>query len=251
MRAAEEALSEVEGTAVAPRLTAPPPPPPPPPPPAVVDLTDPGAAVPGDVIRLPEAEPQKLGTGFVRVWTAAAISNAGDGVRITALPLLAAAVTRDPIAVSGILLASNLPWLLFSLPAGAIVDRLERRRLVAGVSLMRALVMALLCSVVVFGEATLPALYAVAFLQGLGEVFSDNAVFALVPEVAPRSRLEDANGRLEAVVHVTNQFAGPALGGFLFAYATGLPFLVNALSFLVMALLVAGIRRPVRQPVPP
>ncbi|HEX2294484.1 MAG TPA: MFS transporter [Actinomycetota bacterium] len=251
MRAAEEALSEVEGTATAPRLTSAPPPPPPPPPPPVVDLGDPRVPAAPDVIRLPEAEPQRLGAGFVRLWAAAAISNAGDGVRITALPLLAAAVTRDPIAVSGILLASNLPWLLFSLPAGAIVDRLERRRLVAGVSLLRAVVMALLCGLVFAGEATLPALYAVAFLQGLGEVFSDNAVFALVPEVAPRSRLEDANGRLEAVVHVTNQFAGPALGGFLFAYATGLPFLVDALSFLVMALLVAGIRRPVRQPVPP
>lgn len=237
----DEALTIVEETpAIAPR-----PAPPPPPPPPVLD------GAPPDVIYLPEAEPGKLGPDFARVWAAAAISNAGDGVRITALPLLAAAVTRDPVAVSGILLAGNLPWLLLSLPAGAIVDRLDRRRLITAVSALRALVMAALCGLVVLGDATLPALYAVAFLQGVGEVFSDNAVFALVPKVVPRQRLEDANGRLEAVVHVTNHFAGPAAGGLLFAHAAGLPFFVDALSFVVMALLMTRVKlRPGRAEAP-
>jgi MFS family permease len=158
-------------------------------------------------------------------------------------------VTRDPVAVSGILLASHLPWLLFSLPAGAIVDRLDRRGLITAVSAMRAVVMAMLCGLVFFGEAGLPVLYAVAFLQGVGEVFSDNAVFALVPGVVAKERLEDANGRLEAIVVATNQFAGPALGGLLFAQASGLPFLVDAGSFLLAASLIAGIKR--RPPAPP
>lgn len=200
-------------------------------------------APPADVIYLPEAEPARLGSDFARVWAAAAVSNIGDGVRMTALPLLAAAVTRDPVAVSGILLAGHLPWLLFSLPAGAIVDRLDRRGLVTVVGTLRALVMAMLCGLVFFGEAGLPALYAVAFLQGVGEVFSDNAVFALVPGVVPKERLEDANGRLEAIVVATNQFAGPALGGLLFAQSAGLPFLVDAGSFVLMASLIFGIRR--------
>lgn len=243
MRPADQAVTEVE-QATAPRLAPAPPPPPPP-----LLVTPPP---PPDVIRLPEAEPKpKLGTDFLRIWGAAAVSNAGDGVRITALPLLAAAVTRDPIAVSGILLAAHLPWLLFSLPAGAIVDRLDRRKLISGVSTLRAIVMALLCGLVFFGEATLPALYAVAFLQGIGEVFSDNAVFALVPRVVPRQRLEDANGRLESIVQVTNYFAGPAAGGFLFAQAAGLPFLIDALSFLFMAVLVAGIRLRSERPAAP
>lgn len=239
---AEEALSEVEEAAVTPRPRTTPPPPPPP----VVDLTATAVQAPDEVIYLPEAEPHKLGRDFARVWSAAAVSNIGDGVRKTALPLLAAAVTRDPIAVSGILLASNLPWLLFSLPAGAIVDRLDRRNLITTVSTMRALVMAVLCGMVLFGEAGLPALYAVAFLQGVGEVFSDNAVFALVPGVVSKQRLEDANGRLEAIVVATNQFAGPALGGVLFAQFAGLPFLLDAVSFVLMAALVLGIKQ--RQP---
>ncbi|MDQ3915846.1 MAG: MFS transporter [Actinomycetota bacterium] len=239
MRAADETAVELEDVRVADAGV-----------PEVVDLRlEPAPPdVAGDVIRIPEAEPARLGPDFARVWGAAAVSNIGDGVRITALPLLAAAVTRDPIAVSGILLASNLPWLLFSLPAGAIVDRLDRRGLITAVSTMRALVMALLCGLVFFGEAGLPALYAVAFLQGVGEVFSDNAVFALVPGVVPKQRLEDANGRLEAIVVATNQFAGPALGGLLFAQAAGLPFLVDAGSFLLAASLIFGIKkRPPRQ----
>ncbi|MDQ4124258.1 MAG: MFS transporter [Actinomycetota bacterium] len=243
---AEEALSEVEEMAATPRPRTGPPPPPPP----VVDLTATAVEAPADVIYLPEAEPQKLGSDFVRVWSAAAVSNIGDGVRTTALPLLAAAVTRNPVAVSGILLAGHLPWLLFTLPAGAIVDRFDRRDLVMRVSLLRAVVMAFLCGMVLLGDAGLPVLYAVAFLQGVGEVFSDNAVFALVPEVAPTERLEDANGRLEAVVVATNQFAGPALGGLLFAQFAGLPFLVDAASFVLMAILLLGIRKRPRPPAP-
>lgn len=244
MRAADEVASDIVEAAAPPaRLAAAPPPPPP----RVIDLTavaEPAAPSSDDVVYLPEAEPgrRRLGGDFARVWGAAAISNAGDGVRITALPLLAAAVTRDPVAVSGILLAGHLPWLLFTLPAGAIVDRLDRRNLITVVSTLRAAVMAMLCGLVFFGEAGLPALYAVAFLQGVGEVFSDNAVFALVPAVVPKERLEDANGRLEAIVVATNQFAGPALGGLLFAQSAGLPFLVDAGSFVLMALLIMGIR---------
>lgn len=247
MRAADEAVPGLEGAPPPPaRAPAPRRSPPPPPPPVVEAPPRP------DVIYLPEAEPDpKLGRDFLRVWAAAAVSNAGDGVRVTALPLLAAAVTRDPVAVSGVLLAGNLPWLLFTLPAGAIADRIDRRRLLAGVSLARAIVMALLCGAVVLGEVGLAALYAVAFLQGVGEVFSDNTVFAMVPEIVPRAGLEKANGRLEAAVTVTNQFAGPAAGGLLFAHAAGLPFFVDAASFLVMALLVAGIRRVPRPPQPP
>ncbi|MFN2588841.1 MAG: MFS transporter [Actinomycetota bacterium] len=234
MRAADETAVEVDEIRLTDSAPAP-----------LLDLASGPGAPPRDdeVIYLPEAEPAKLGPDFVRVWSAAAVSNIGDGVRITALPLLAAAVTRDPVAVSGILLASNLPWLLFSLPAGAIVDRLDRRGLVGAVSTVRALVMALLCGLVFFGEAGLPALYAVAFLQGVGEVFSDNGVFALVPGVVPKERLEDANGRLEAIVVATNQFAGPALGGLLFAQSAGLPFLVDAGSFLLAASLIFGIRK--------
>ena len=62
------------------------------------------------------------------MWTASAVSALGDGMYLAALPLLAAQLTRDPLAVSAVTFAGWLPWLLFALPAGALVDRLDRRR---------------------------------------------------------------------------------------------------------------------------
>ena len=190
--------------------------------------------------------PSRLGSDFVRLWGAAAVSSIGDGVRVVALPLLAVFFTRNPMLVSGILFASKLPWLVASLPAGAIADRVDRRRLVVYVNVFRAFVMAGLAAAVALGGVGLWLLYGVAFLQGVGEVFSDNTAFAMLPALVPKSRLEQANGRLEAAVIVGMNFAGPALGGVIFAAATTLPFALDAASFAIAAGLFFAIRhRPV------
>lgn len=197
------------------------------------------------VIRLPEAEaapPKRLGADFARLWGAATVSALGDGVRETALPLLAALVTRNPMLVAGILFAGKLPWLLCSLPAGAIADRVDRRKLVVYVNLFRAAVMGALAVTVATGGGVLWLLYAVAFLQGVGEVVSDNTAFAMLPSLLSRGGLEKANGRLEAAVVVGTNFAGPALGGVLFATALASPFALDAVSFAAAAALFFSIR---------
>src|SRR5687767_13589695 len=78
-----------------------------------------------------------LGAGFTRLWTASALSNVADGVYIVVLPLLAATLTRSPALVAGVALAERLPWLVFALPAGALADRLDRRRVMIAVELLR------------------------------------------------------------------------------------------------------------------
>jgi MFS family permease len=181
---------------------------------------------------------ERLGSDYVKLWFSAAINNIGDGVRMTALPLLAATFTRNPIAIAGVLFACKLPWLLFSLISGAVVDRVDRRKLMIVTNVLRGLAMGLLGFVVLGDGGGLPLLYAVALAQGIGEVFSDNAAFALMPSIVPKSRLEDANGRLEAVVVTMNEFAGPALGGLLFALALGVPFLLDSFSFVAAAVLL-------------
>jgi MFS family permease len=85
------------------------------------------ATVTGKNLRL------RLGADFARLWTANAISNLGDGAAGVAAPLLVASLTDSPALVAGAVFVQQLPWLLFSLPAGAYVDRLERRRLLVGV----------------------------------------------------------------------------------------------------------------------
>ncbi|MBK5228903.1 MAG: MFS transporter, partial [Actinobacteria bacterium] len=209
------------------------------------DTTSDSASRPPDVakvIRLDEPSRPRLGKDFLRLWGATAASNVGDGVRITALPLLAAFLTRNPVLISGVLIATRLPWLLFSLHAGAIVDRVDRRRLIVGVNIARGVVMGVLALSVATGIGGLAALYLVALLQGIGEVFSDNTSFAMLPSVVPKERLEDANGALEGAIIVTNEFAGPALGALLFAHWASVPFALDAATFVLAAWLFAGIK---------
>jgi MFS family permease len=159
-------------------------------------------------------------------------------VRWTALPLLAASLTRDPALISGITLTSFLPWFLLSLLSGALVDRIDRRRAMGVANVLRAGLVAGLGIAVMVDEATIYLLYAIGFLMGSGETVFDNAAQAILPSLVRRDQLEKANGRMYAAEIVTNQFAGPPLGGFLFAAAAAMPFFVDSMTFAISALLV-------------
>ena len=93
-----------------------------------------------------------LGRNFHRLWSASALSNLADGMFQVALPLLALRITRSPAEIAGLVLASRLPWLVFALHAGALADRLDRRRTMVNVDLARAVLIGLL-AVIAFGEA--------------------------------------------------------------------------------------------------
>jgi MFS family permease len=182
--------------------------------------------------------PASLGANYIKLWSASAISNLGDGVRMAALPLLAATLSREPAKVAAIDLAQSLPWLLFALIAGALVDRLNRRTVMVYANVFRAAVMATLALVVFTDIANFPLLYALAFLLGSAETMFDNSAQAIMPSLVPRSLLETANGRMFAAEMVANQFAGPPLGSFLFVAAAGAPFVVDSISFAVAAVLI-------------
>ncbi|MCI4061092.1 MFS transporter [Micromonospora sp. R77] len=190
----------------------------------------------------------RLGPDFLRLWTASAVSNLGDGVTMVAGPLLVASLTRDPAAIAAAVLAQQLPWLLFALVSGALVDRLDRRRLIVGVNLGRGLVLAALAVAVLTGLVTVPLICLAFFLTGVGETLADTAAGALLPSVVPPERLEQANSRLFATFVVGNQFAAKPLGAYLFVVAAALPFGVDAASFGLAALLLALLRW---RPVPP
>jgi len=191
-----------------------------------------------------------LGRDYRRLWTAAGISTLGDGVREAALPLLAASLTRSPGAVAAVAFAGSLPWLLFSLVSGALVDRADRRRVMWQVDSARALVMLGLATAVVFDATSIALLVIVAFVLGTGETLFDNAAQALMPAVAPRARLEEANSRLYAVQITSQEFVGPPIGSLLFAAAMAAPFFLDAGSFVAGAALVLGIRSGRRSPRP-
>jgi MFS family permease len=188
---------------------------------------------------------ERLGRDYYTLWTASAISNVGDGVRLTAMPLLAAFVTRDPLAVSIVTVAGRLPWLVFSVLGGAIADRFERIALMRIVQTSRMLVMAGLAATVAWGAdgtGILWPLYVGSFLIGISETIYDTAAAAALPSLVEKQQLERANGRLFATELLANEFAGPPIGAFLFAVALALPFVFDSVTFGVAVLLLLTIR---------
>jgi predicted MFS family arabinose efflux permease len=185
---------------------------------------------------------EALGRPFYQLWIASAVSNLGDGVGLTAAPLFAATLTRDPVLVAGLAISQRLPWVLFSLVSGAVVDRIDRRRIMVWANLLRVVALLLLGGAILLHQATLPLLYVVFFMIGTAETFFDNASIAFLPNLVPESGLERANGRLFATQTLANEFLGPPLGGYLFSWLIAIPFLFNATGFALAMILIALIQ---------
>lgn len=189
-----------------------------------------------------------LGANYRKLWVSSAISNVGDGVRWTALPLLGASITRDPAKIAAIDLFSTLPWFMFALIAGALVDRWDKRIAMSIANGIRFLLMLGLALATVADANSLVILYVVGFLMGCAETIFDNSAQTILPAIVRKDQLEQANSRLYAAEIVNNQFVGPPLGGFLFAVAAASPFFLDSASFLISALLIAALAGSFRSP---
>ena len=156
-------------------------------------------------------------TAFWRLWTAAGLSSLADGVLKVALPLVAVGYTREPALIAGLAFAFSLPWLLLALPAGALVDRFDRRRTMLAANLVRGGLLAAVTLLTVLGAGSIWALYVVAVGVGCAETLYDTAAQSIVPQVVGRDQLARANGRMFAAEQTANEFAGPPLAGVLAA----------------------------------
>jgi MFS family permease len=174
---------------------------------------------------------RRYARGGRSLWWQVAISSTGDGMFLTAFPLLAASLTRDPGAIAGVTVASRTPWILFSLPFGAIADRLDRRLLMVTADVVRGLVVAALAALVIAHDARIWVLYVCAFVLGSGEVLHACASLALIPVVVGSDDLESFNSGLMAAQAATETFIGPPIGSVLFALAPSIPFVADAVSF--------------------
>jgi MFS family permease len=191
-----------------------------------------------------------LPASYWRLWSASAGSNLADGIFWIALPLLAIQITDSPALVAGVTIASRLPWLLFSLVAGALADRLDRRRTMILVDVFRAGLLGSLALATAAGVANLPLLYVVAFALGVAETLFDTSAQSIMPNLVKPEQLSKANGRLYAVELTMNQFVGPPLGGLLAATGIALAFGTGAAAYLLAAgalLTIAGSFKPVRE----
>jgi MFS family permease len=191
-----------------------------------------------------ESRPRpRLGRHYWNMWWANTISTTGDGAFVAALPLLAVTITRDPRLVSVVTAATYLPWMLFSLPAGAIVDRYDRATLMWRSQVVQALIVAAVTVGVVFHQANIAVLGLAGFGLGCAEVIFGNAAQAVLPALVPPELLPKANASQQISLTVGESFVGPPVGSLLFAAAAALPFGLDAASFAGSAALVATLPR--------
>ncbi|HEV8560362.1 MAG TPA: MFS transporter [Actinophytocola sp.] len=187
---------------------------------------------------------------FGKLWGADTISSVGDGITLVAGPLLAAALTRDPVLIAGLMVAERLPWVLLTLPSGAVVDRVDKRRLMAFAAVLRVAVLGLLGALVALGHAALPLLYGVFLLAGCAGVLFENAASTVLPATVGSGSLERANGRLYATRTLGRDLLAAPLGGTLFALAAWAPFTLDAAAFVLVAVLCLTLSRTVGAPAP-
>jgi predicted MFS family arabinose efflux permease len=166
------------------------------------------------------------------------VTNTGDGVALAAGPLLVASQTQDPFIVSMAVLSQYLPNLLFGVIAGAAADRWDRRRIVAGVNLGRAVVLAVLAGTIVSGTVSIAVVLIALFVLGSAEVFADVSTSSLLPRLVRREDLGIANARIQGSVLLANQLVAPPIGALLFTLGMALPFATNAVCFALGAVLV-------------
>ncbi len=190
---------------------------------------------------------------FRLLFSASAITNLGDGVSALAFPWLATLITRDPVLIAWVAFSTRLPWLLFTIPAGVITDRFNKRSLMVSSDVLRACLTALVVTSILLFDTNSPnisenlfiaVLSVLAFLLGSAEVVRDNAAQTILPSIVDKSELEHANGQLWSVEQVMGQFVGPPLAGFLIAWAVPLPFVLDAITFLAAAWIVWKIPLP-------
>ncbi|MER7334289.1 MULTISPECIES: MFS transporter [unclassified Micromonospora] len=189
-----------------------------------------------------------LGRPFWTFWGAAALANLGDGIRVAAFPLLAAALSDDPVAVAAVAAAQLLPWLVTGLFAGALADRRGARGIIAAADVGRVLVLSALAVAVATGTAPIGLVVVAAFLLGVGETLRDTAAQTAVPRLVDDALLEKANGRLVAGEIVGNEFVGPPVGALLFVAGAALPFAVNGASLALAVMLVLSLPLTLARP---
>ncbi|MFM5905178.1 MAG: MFS transporter [Micrococcales bacterium] len=187
-----------------------------------------------------------LGPAFNRLWSSTLSSHIADGVLATAAPLLAATLTHDPILIAGLSALVMLPWLLFGIPIGGLLDRVDRRLALAAASAAKLIAAAAVSLAIATGSMNIWVLYIAAFVIGTSEVFSDTAAQAMIPKLLNSDQLERGNSKLSVAQTVLQNFVGAPLGGVLYATAIWIPFAVNSAGFAVAAALILFIPAKVR-----
>ncbi len=181
---------------------------------------------------------------FLKFWSAETISQFGSQISLLALPLVAINILEaSPFEVALLSTIEFLPFILFSLPAGAWIDRLRRRPILIAGDVGRALALGSIPVAFALGGLTIWQLYVVGFLVGTLTVLFDISYQAYVPSLVDRDQLVEANSKLE-ISRTVAQAAGPAIAGVIIQVLRApLAILLDAVSFAWSGIFVLLIRR--------
>lgn len=182
-----------------------------------------------------------MGPAFNRMWAASVVSNLADGILIAAAPLLAITLTENTVLIAAIGAMTMLPWLLFAIPIGVVVDRIDRRFILAGSNALRSAVIGFLAFGIATDLVTIYWLLIAAFIIGVCEVAADTTAQSLIPQILNKEQYEKGNSRLQISETVIQGFVGSPLSGILYALAIYLPFFINSLGYAVSAILAISI----------
>jgi MFS family permease len=171
--------------------------------------------------------------GLKSLTIATFIASLGVGVTTVAYPWLAASITRSPLLLSTVSAASQLPAFLLALPIGVFIDRSNLKRVLYSAHLLRAVLMLSLAGLIEAHYVTIPLICLQAMLLGVITLMSDNAQQTIVPMLVPDAELPRANSRLFAAREVTASFVGPLAGGLLLSAALAIPFISDAIAFVL------------------
>lgn len=192
-----------------------------------------------------EVVPLGRNRNFRLVWLADTISSLGNGVSQLAYPLLMLAITGSPLAAGVLSVTRALPYVVLGLPAGALVDRWNRRLVMIICDLVRAVNMVTIPVTVIWGALSPAQLYVTSFIGGTAYVFFNAAQGACLPHVVAPEQLTRAVSAQETAESVTGVVAAP-IGGALLQLLRGLPFLLDAISFLASAVCFMAVRTDFR-----
>lgn len=172
---------------------------------------------------------------YLLLWSGQTISSIGSGVSELAFPLLVLAFTHSPAQAGFAGALRMLPYFIFTLPGGALIDRWDRKRVMILCDAGRALSLASIPVALFLGHLTIVQLYLVSLIEGSLYVFFDLAETASLPRVVPTEQLPAAISQNQVTFGITT-LLGPPLGGVLYTVGRAVPFLTDAVSYLASVL---------------
>lgn len=199
----------------------------------------------GNIMQPAPLTPLWKNRDYVLLWSGQTVSIIGSQVSTIAFPLLVLALTNSPIQAGIVAAARTLPYLLFTLPAGALVDRWDRKRLMIACNVGSGLALASVAVALLLGTITIPQIAIVSFVEGTFSVFFGLAEAGALPQVVSTEQLSTAVAQSQ-IQYSVGGIIGPPLGGTLYSVAPLLPFAADAASYAAAGLSLAAVRAPLQ-----